>query len=76
MIEVFLIGVFFGVALGVALTSLRKTTRELNENEAMQRLLEKQDLIIKEQNIKIRELKNGRFLITNDNKREIGRAHV
>lgn len=69
MIEVFLIGVFLGVALGVALTSLRKTTRELNENEAMQRLLEKQDLIIKEQNIKIRELKNGRFLITNDNKR-------
>lgn len=69
MIEVFLIGVFFGVALGVALTSLRKTTRELNENEAMQRLLEKQDLIIKEQNIKIRELKNGRFLITNDNQR-------
>lgn len=69
MIEVFLIGVFLGVALGVALTSLRKTTRELNENEAMQRLLEKQDLIIKEQNIKIRELKNSRFLITNDNKR-------
>lgn len=65
MIEVFIIGVILGLALGVVLGSLRKTSKELEESEAIDRLIENQDLIIYRQNETIEELKSGKLIIRN-----------
>ncbi|MBR5354992.1 MAG: hypothetical protein IK122_02605 [Alphaproteobacteria bacterium] len=55
MAEVFLIGVGLGAALGVALTSLFHTNKDLNEAEAIERQFQKQDAIIKRQALRLRE---------------------
>lgn len=65
MIEVFIIGVVLGLALGAVLGSLRNTSKELEESEAIDRLIENQDIIILRQNETIEELKSGKLIIRN-----------
>lgn len=71
-IELFLIGVFFGLALGVVLGRLHRTNEEielLDETERMREIMKHQNLIITEQRIKLKRYKDGKILITNDNQR-------
>ena len=63
MAEIFLIGVLFGAALGATLVSLFHTSKDAAEAEAIEREFEKQNMIIKRQQIQIRELQNGRFIV-------------
>ncbi len=71
-IELFLIGVFFGLALGVVLGRLHRTNEEielLDETERMREIMKHQNLIITEQRIKLKRYKDGKILITNDDQR-------
>ena len=71
-IELFLIGVFFGLALGVVLGRLHRTNEEielLDETERMREIMKHQNLIITEQRVKLKRYKDGKILITNDDKR-------
>lgn len=68
-IELFLIGVFFGLALGVVLGRLHRTNEEielLDETERMREIMKHQNLIITEQRVKLKRYKDGKILITND----------
>lgn len=61
-IELFLIGVFFGLALGVVLGRLHRTNEEietLNELEETRGIIKHQNIIITEQRLKIKKLKGG-----------------
>ena len=61
-IELFLIGVFFGLALGVVLGRLHRTNEEietLNELEETRGIIKHQNTIITEQRLKIKKLKGG-----------------
>lgn len=72
VIELFLIGVFFGLALGVVLGRLHRTNEEielLDETERMREIMKHQNLIITEQRIKLKHYKDGKILITNDDQR-------
>ena len=72
-IELFLIGVFFGLALGVVLGRLHRTNEEielLDETERMREIMKHQNLIITEQRVKLKRYKDGKIQITNDDKRE------
>ena len=71
-IELFLIGVFFGLALGVVLGRLHRTNEEietLNELEETREILKHQNLIITEQRIKLKRYKDGKVLLTYDNEK-------
>lgn len=71
-IELFLIGVFFGLALGVVLGRLHRTNEEiklLDETERMREIMKHQNLIITEQRIKLKRYKDGKILITYDDQR-------
>lgn len=71
-IELFLIGVFFGLALGVVLGRLHRTNEEielLDETERMRKIMKHQNLIITEQRVKLKRYKDGKILITNDDQR-------
>lgn len=71
-IELFLIGVFFGLALGVVLGRLHRTNEEielLDETERMREIMKHQNLIITEQRVKLKRYKDGKILITNDDQR-------
>ena len=71
-IELFLIGVFFGFALGVVLGRLHRTNEEielLDETERMREIMKHQNLIITEQRVKLKRYKDGKILITNDDQR-------
>lgn len=71
-IEFFLIGVFFGLALGVVLGRLHRTNEEielLDETERMREIMKHQNLIITEQRVKLKRYKDGKILITNDDQR-------
>lgn len=61
-IELFLIGVFFGLALGVVLGRLHRTNEEietLNELEETRGIIKHQNIIITEQRLKIKKLKGS-----------------
>ena len=61
-IELFLIGVFFGCALGVVLGRLHRTNEEietLNELEEARGIIKHQNITITEQRLKIKSLKGG-----------------
>jgi hypothetical protein len=71
-IELFLIGVFFGLALGVVLGRLHRTNEEielLDETERMREIMKHQNLIITEQRIKLKRYKDGKVLLTYDDQR-------
>lgn len=71
-IELFLIGVFFGLALGVVLGRLHRTDEEielLDETERMREIMKRQNLIIDEQRIKLKRYKDGKILLTYDNEK-------
>ncbi len=71
-IELFLIGVFFGLALGVVLGRLHRTNEEielLDETERMREIMKHQNLIINEQRVKLKRYKDGKILITYDDQR-------
>ncbi|MBR5354661.1 MAG: hypothetical protein IK122_00855 [Alphaproteobacteria bacterium] len=71
-IELFLIGVFFGLALGVVLGRLHRTNEEielLDETERMRKIMKHQNLIITEQRIKLKRYKDGKVLLTYDDQR-------
>lgn len=71
-IELFLIGVFFGLALGVVLGRLHRTNEEielLDETERMREIMKNQNLIITEQRVKLKRYKDGKILIENDDRR-------
>lgn len=71
-IELFLIGVFFGLALGVVLGRLHRTNEEielLDETERMREIMKHQNLIITEQRVKLKRYKDGKILITTDDQR-------
>ena len=71
-IELFLIGVFFGLALGVVLGRLHRTNEEielLDETERMREIMKHQNLIITEQRVKLKRYKDGKILITHDDQR-------
>ena len=70
MVEVFLIGVLFGSALGATFVSLFHTSKEAAEAEAIEKEFQKQDAIIKRQQITIRQLQDNRYFIScvDDNK--------
>ena len=58
-ISCFLWGVFFGLALGFTIFNLVRTTDELEESKAIDRLIEYQDATIKRQREIIKRLKKG-----------------
>ena len=58
-INCFLWGVFFGLVLGVTIFNLIRTTDELEESQAIDRLIEHQDATIKRQREIIKRLKKG-----------------
>lgn len=71
-IELFLIGVFFGLALGVVLGRLHRTNEEielLDETERMRKIMKHQNLIITEQRIKLKRYEDGKVLLTYDDQR-------
>ena len=56
-INCFLWGVFFGLVLGFTIFNLIRTTDELEESQAIDRLIAKQDATIKRQREIIKRLK-------------------
>lgn len=57
--ELFLTGLFFGLVMGVVFMRLHYTGKELENSEAVDRLIEQQDEIIKLQRAKIQRLQKG-----------------
>ena len=71
-IELFLFGVFFGLALGVVLGRLHRTNEEielLDETERMRKIMKHQNLIITEQRINLKRYKDGKVLLTHDDQK-------
>lgn len=55
--ELFLTGLFFGLVMGVVLMRLHYTGKELENSEAVDRLIERQDETIKELRAEIQRLR-------------------